>query len=166
MTSDTATAVEWLNVEKDIVRFSSAHSWYKHLSLKNPSQFYMMCARGLQPGNERNEQTDDGQLHWYFFRDFRCITGFKFKDSRVVEIIKRNSVALNPFIYRNDSAFEDRIHHFITEDPHFEAWLQENGFQNATHRLRAHKQQCPDDYGIWKQPFAKGLKESVGDTEY
>jgi hypothetical protein len=152
-------------IQKDIERFSGLHSWYKHISLKKPSAFYMICARGLQPGNDLHEKLDDGLLHWYFFQD----EGFldRFKDQRVVELIKRHTVTLNPFIWGDRRVYKDRIHHILTGHDYFETWLTEHGYNNVLEELKVYKTKHPEEAnGYHEQPFANYLKINVRDVEF
>ena len=84
----------------DFQSLASAHSWFKHLSLNKTNYFNFMCAQNPQESSSSPSSQPfkkDGKLHWYFFVDDQWIS--KFKDPRIVKILHKHSVPLNPFIY-------------------------------------------------------------------
>ena len=62
-------------LDADILRFSTLHSWYKHLWFHHGgTRFYILPARGQQQRNLlQTRVTDNKQLHWHFIHDLDSI---------------------------------------------------------------------------------------------
>ncbi|CAF3202670.1 unnamed protein product [Rotaria sp. Silwood2] len=83
----------------DIVRFSTLHSWYK-ISLENGGrQCFIYPRRGQQSQcNDLDDKSDTTNLHWWiiYYGDEPMIA-----DERVRAIIARHSFRLSPFFYHD-----------------------------------------------------------------
>ncbi|CAF3596936.1 unnamed protein product [Rotaria sp. Silwood1] len=88
-------------LDADIERFSTLHSWYKHLAFKDGgTEFIIFPQKGEQPRNSIDPSiTDTAGLHWFFLRicDQSIIT-----DERIRKILVRHSFQLNPFFYHDE----------------------------------------------------------------
>lgn len=101
-----------VELERDIKRFSSLHSWYKHLSFKNDGDiFYILPRKGQQLRYGFDPCVSDyNGIHWRFLDDtVSCVS-----DKRIAGIIYKYPVKLNPLFYpeikpwvRNISDFRD-----------------------------------------------------------
>ena len=85
----------------DVLRFSTLHSWYKHLSFVNGGDSYFIVPRqGEQPRYSFDTRvTDSSGLHWWFIRE-----GAKkfILNEHVRAIITRYPFRLNPFFYHQE----------------------------------------------------------------
>jgi hypothetical protein len=128
----------------DIQRYSTLHSWYKHLSfLHGGTRFYILPARGQEQRNIFHTRVaDKEQLHWHFVRDLNYIN-----DERIRTIIVRYPIFLNPFFYhsaRRSDKTQWRIFYggiIIMEYCQDEIieWLHENYPQSVANILNAYK---------------------------
>lgn len=161
----------------DLERFSVSHSYYKHLCLSLPTKFTVICAQEPQPGNERSNRPLTKALHWYFGEDDRWTS--LFKDKRVVDIMEKHSVPLNPFVYG-----EYRAHFAIEEcdkacasTDGFVGWLREHKYNEAADAVVAFKLRNPGggyEFYITAAEFSKTdedkkacmLVRQLRDTEY
>ncbi|CAF3863469.1 unnamed protein product [Rotaria sp. Silwood1] len=88
-------------LEADILRFSTLHSWYKHLDFKNGGTLYFICPRkGQQLRYSFDPRVSDSVgLHWRFIyhEDVEIIA-----DQRVRTIVARHPFRLNPFFYHGE----------------------------------------------------------------
>lgn len=83
-------------LDADILRFSTLHSWYK-MSLHNGGvEFFIYPRQGQQPYNYITSDNVSSDLHWWFiwYEDRPTFT-----DERVTEIVCRHSFQLTPFFY-------------------------------------------------------------------
>lgn len=81
-------------LDKDITRFSTLHSWYKHLNFVDGGvTFYMVPLRGEQERYSFNPRISDFTgVHWHFTRGRTMPLG----DERIEQISRKYSVKLNP----------------------------------------------------------------------
>jgi hypothetical protein len=111
---------------QDIRRYSTMHSWYKHLDLVGQT-FYMFPGKNPQPsGYEslfRYEHVSDGKHHWYLLPDSE-----RFKGKEVVNIVRAHCVKLNQFFYGNyHGMLGDSLRTCAqSRDGKGYAWLQDN----------------------------------------
>ncbi|CAF3380355.1 unnamed protein product [Rotaria socialis] len=96
----------------DIKRFSTLHSWYKHLNYVDDGNiFYMIPMAGEQARYGFGPCISDYRgIHWHFFTNNPEIIA----DPRIGEIVSKYPVKLNPCFYpessnlcRNTSGFKD-----------------------------------------------------------
>ena len=82
---------------EDIDRFSTLHSWYKHLHYHDDGvPFYMVPLKGQQMRYHFDPQVSDPVgIHWYF----RQGQPIPLIDKRIEEISRKYSVKLNPLFY-------------------------------------------------------------------
>jgi hypothetical protein len=94
-------------LEGDILRFSTLHSWYKHLSFDNGGDIYFIIPRkGEQPRYSFDPcVTDSNGLHWWFLyhRAEKLIL-----NEQVRAIITRYPFRLNPFFYHRETKSDDQ----------------------------------------------------------
>jgi len=82
------------DLDKDIERYSTLHSWYKHLSYTDDGDtFYLIPLKGEQPRYHFDERIKDyNGIHWHFsMGKFSRIT-----DKTIEKIIEKYPVKLNP----------------------------------------------------------------------
>jgi hypothetical protein len=88
-------------LDADINRFSTLHSWYKHLEFKDGGTlYYIWPKRGQQLRYSFDPRvTDPIGLHWHFIyhRNIESIV-----DERVRAIVARHPFRLNPFFYHQE----------------------------------------------------------------
>jgi hypothetical protein len=85
----------------DILRFSTLHSWYKHLSFDNGgSLFFIVPTQGQQSRYNFDPCiTDSNGLHWWFLYDDQQMIVV---NDQVRAIISRYPFRLNPFFYHQE----------------------------------------------------------------
>jgi hypothetical protein len=91
----------------DILRFSTLHSWYKHLSFVNGGNLYFIVpGQGEQPRYSFDTRvTDSNGLHWWFIHE----GAEKFiLNEHVRAIITRYPFRLNPFFYHQEHKSSSR----------------------------------------------------------
>ena len=122
-------------LDKDIQRFSTLHSWYKHLSFENGgSLFYLIPQKGEQERYSFDRRvTDVDGLHWWFLGSAyaRLIV-----DEQLRTIITRYPIRLNPFFHHEKcesyGSFSNRYPHYfygghiIISRYKIEEWLKIN----------------------------------------
>jgi hypothetical protein len=89
-------------LDADILRYSTLHSWYKHLSFDNGGDLYFIVpAQGQQPRYSFDPRiTDADGLHWWFIYE----RGAKhIKNENIRAIVTRYPFRLNPFFYHSES---------------------------------------------------------------
>ncbi|CAF3399052.1 unnamed protein product [Rotaria sp. Silwood2] len=88
-------------LDADICRFSTLHSWYKHLHFENGGTLYFIWPqKGQQPRYRFDPRVTDALgLHWHFiyYEHIESIV-----DERVRAIIARHPFRLNPFFYHQE----------------------------------------------------------------
>ena len=96
---------KWTNFSRrdllaDIRRFSTLHSWYKHLRFSDGGTICYLCPmRSRQQRNTRDHRsTDSGGWHWHFAMRIRE-EPVLLDNKSVCEIVLRHPVQLNPFFY-------------------------------------------------------------------
>ncbi|CAF3881839.1 unnamed protein product [Rotaria sp. Silwood1] len=83
-------------LDADISRFSTLHSWYK-MSLRNGGvQFFIYPRQDQQPRNYCSGDINAPNLHWWFIW---YESSPSFTNERVRDIIHRHSFRLTPFFY-------------------------------------------------------------------
>ncbi|CAF1135189.1 unnamed protein product [Adineta steineri] len=91
-------------LDADILRFSTLHSWYKHLEFENGGSLYFIWPQKGQQLRYSFDPcvTDDIGLHWHFIsnRNIEIIN-----DEKVREIITRHPFRLNPFFYHDETRY-------------------------------------------------------------
>ena len=125
-------------LDADISRFSTLHSWYKHLQFTDGGTLYFIWPRrGQQLRYSFDpEVTDTIGLHWHFIHhnNIGLIV-----DQRVREIVVHHPFRLNPFFYHdeerqaastNESAgfrrFDGGDMILSSDSSNFETWLKTN----------------------------------------
>ncbi|CAF4122799.1 unnamed protein product [Rotaria sordida] len=90
----------------DILRFSTLHSWYKHLPLDNDGMLYfIVLIKGQQPRYSFDPcVTDANGLHWWFIYE----GGEYILNEHVRAIVTRYPFRLNPFFYHNEHKSTDQ----------------------------------------------------------
>lgn len=90
-------------LDADILRFSTLHSWYKMSVRDGGVTFFIYPHQGQQPYNSATADADDvsSDLHWWFIWHQDKPT---FTDERVSEIVHRHSFQLTPFFYHRPIA--------------------------------------------------------------
>src|SRR5437763_16996023 len=111
------------------------HSHYKHLRLLQPSQCTVICALEPQTSGYEPRPATTNKLHWYVGTDDRWTK--QFSDKRVVEIMKKHAVPINPFVYGEYRAWF-AIEDCDKDDPirGFEGWLKNNNFLQAAEAVK------------------------------
>jgi hypothetical protein len=81
-------------LDKDIERFSTLHSWYKHLSfIDGGVTFYMVPLKGEQERYNFDPRISDHiGIHWHFWRE----ESMPLADKRIEEISQKYPIKLNP----------------------------------------------------------------------
>ncbi|CAF1194697.1 unnamed protein product [Rotaria sp. Silwood1] len=79
-------------LKKDITRFSTLHSWYKHLDYMNDgTKFYLIPMKGEQARYSFDPRISDySGIHWHFWTASGLLN-----DQRIQEIIRKYPVRLN-----------------------------------------------------------------------
>ncbi|CAF2507677.1 unnamed protein product [Rotaria sp. Silwood2] len=119
----------------DILRFSTLHSWYKLLSFDNDGMLcFIIPTKGQQPRYSFDPRvTDANGLHWWFISDVREYI----LNERVRAIVTRYPFRLNAFFYHheyksnNQSSSRRRFHGGniilgLDERLHVQKWLSTN----------------------------------------
>ncbi|CAF4088425.1 unnamed protein product [Rotaria sp. Silwood2] len=128
-------------LDADIERFSTLHSWYKHLEfIDGGTKFIIFPQKGEQPRNSIHLSiTDTAGLHWFFLQIYdQSIIA----DERVRKILVRHSFRLNPFFYHKEMHSSSSLKidgkqssrtfyggHIISMDRYresFEPWIRSN----------------------------------------
>ena len=138
------------NLNRDILRFSTLHSWYKHLEFADGGTLYFIVPRqGEQERYHFNPQvTDRNGLHWWFLYG-KSGSEQVIVNEKVRAIINRYPIRLNPFFYHSPSEPEDgprRFYHggdIIMSRYKIEEWLKINYPEHAEKILSR------SDYGIY-----------------
>jgi hypothetical protein len=91
-------------LDKDIERFSTLHSWYKHLWFDDGGvTFYMLPLKGEQERyNFSPEVSDPVGIHWHFWRQNTML----FVDERIEQISQKYPIKLNPLFATHGSSNE------------------------------------------------------------
>ncbi|CAF3431170.1 unnamed protein product [Rotaria sp. Silwood2] len=81
-------------LQKDIKRFSTLHSWYKHLDyVDNGKTFYMIPLKGEQPRYDFDPRISDRiGIHWHFWTQYPV----PIADKRIQKIVHNYPIKLNP----------------------------------------------------------------------
>ncbi len=89
------------DLNADILRFSTLHSWYKHLSFDNGGSLYFIVPmQGQQARYSFDPRiTDSNGLHWCFLYGGEETT---IVNDQVRAIISRYPFRLNPFFYHHE----------------------------------------------------------------
>lgn len=131
-------------LDADILRFSTLHSWYKHLSFENGGSLYFIIPmQGQQKRYSFDTRvTDSDGLHWWFLYhgSEKAIS-----NEQMRSIITRYPVRLNPFFYHQEYKSHDqsRPRSFYGGDIIFhrykrniETWLRDNYTEYAEELLK------------------------------
>ncbi|UJR12335.1 hypothetical protein I4U23_016512 [Adineta vaga] len=88
-------------LDKDITRFSTLHSWYKHLNFNNDGvTFYMVPSKGQQARYSFDPCISDyNGIHWRFWQIRPQLT-----DDRVAQISEKYPIKLNPLFATHGEA--------------------------------------------------------------
>ncbi|CAF2534476.1 unnamed protein product [Rotaria sp. Silwood2] len=91
------TTYSRLELEKDINRFSTLHSWYKHLDyIADGEAFYIIPLIGEQPRYSFDPRISDYiGIHWHFWAQDTV----PIADERIQRIIQKYPIKLNPSFY-------------------------------------------------------------------
>jgi len=94
-------------LDADILRFSTLHSWYKHLSFENGGSLYFIIPKqGQQPRYSFDPRIiDSNGLHWWFLYHGWEKT---ILNEQVRDIVARYPFRLNPFFYHQESKSNDQ----------------------------------------------------------
>ncbi|CAF1199602.1 unnamed protein product [Rotaria sordida] len=86
-------------LDKDIERFSTLHSWYKHLGFVDSGTiFYMAPLKGEQERYNFSPCVSDRHgIHWHFWRE----KTMPLVDKRIEQISQKYPIKLNPFFHPN-----------------------------------------------------------------
>lgn len=131
-------------LDADILRFSTLHSWYKHLSFENGGTLkYIVPMQGQQMRYSFDPcVTDTDGLHWHFI-DHGYETNIS--NEQVRDIITRYPIRLNPFFYHAESKGRDKsnVRSFCNGDiimfryrSVIEKWLHNNYAEYAEEILK------------------------------
>lgn len=84
-------------LDKDIERFSTLHSWYKHLHFVDGGvTFYMVPLKGEQERyNFSPSISDPIGIHWHFWRE----NPLPLADKRIAQISEKYPIKLNPLFH-------------------------------------------------------------------
>jgi hypothetical protein len=95
------------DLNADILRFSTLHSWYKHLSFDDGgSLFFIVPTQGQQPRYHFDPRiADSNGLHWTFLRGGKETA---IANEQVRAIITRYPFRLNPFFYHQEYKSDER----------------------------------------------------------
>ena len=123
-------------LNQDIKRFSTLHSWYKHLDFHDGGvTFYMVPLKGEQERNSINPRISDRiGIHWHFRKD----EPMRLVDKRIEEISRKYPIKLNPLFGRYspgcgllDQTGPDFIRQYYPEQfQRFKAILFEKSFDS------------------------------------
>jgi hypothetical protein len=85
-------------LDKDISRFSTLHSWYKHLSYDDDGEtFYLVPSKGEQ--RRYDLPYDHTGIHWHFWRRYLVLIS----DERIQQIVQKYPIKLNCSFYPKGS---------------------------------------------------------------
>ncbi|CAF1204110.1 unnamed protein product [Adineta steineri] len=90
-------------LDKDITRFSTLHSWYKHLNFINGGViFYLVPLKGEQERYEFDPRISDyNGIHWHFTEG----KTMSLPDKRIKRISRKYPIKLNPIFATHGQGF-------------------------------------------------------------
>ncbi|CAF1412531.1 unnamed protein product [Adineta ricciae] len=96
-------------LDRDIIRFSTLHSWYKHLTFVNDgTTFFLTPRKGEQERYSFDPRVSDYDgVHWHFRGEY-----FVQADKRIEQISKKYPVKLTPLFHPN--AIHYHLRHDVT----------------------------------------------------